>query len=372
MSTLNFRIDMLEWAANNIGLRLDQVVPKISESEKTQKKLLEGKFSVNQAESFADITKVPFGTLFLEIPPKNIYKPQIPDLRQKQYAEPLSESFYEVLEDIKAKQDWYVEYLRDIGFEALDFVGKFKDHTNVGADVIAEDIRSVLGFPNGVKTNKDQYLKIFITRCEAVGILIFRNGIVKNATKKTLDVNEFRGFVLINEYAPVIFLNGRDMPSAMIFTLAHELAHVWLGESGVDDLDIYGNNPTEVLCNKIAASILVSSEEFHHAWEECHGDISWIANKFHVSSLMVARLALTYNKITKDEYKTIHDAEKEAFDNKPTSDGGPSFLKLVPGRNSPLLTKTVINQAMSGKLLLREAGKLLNASPQNIMKMGGM
>lgn len=372
MGTLNFRIDMLEWAANNIGLHLEQVVPKISESAKTQKKLLEGEFSINQAENFASITRVPFGTLFLENPPAKIYKPEIPDLRQKQNAEPLSEFFYEVLEDIKTKQDWYVEFLKDNGAEPLEFVGKYKDQTNVDADIIAEDIRSVLGFPNSVKSNKDQYLKTFITKCEDVGILVFKNGIVKNATKKSLDVSEFRGFVLVDEYAPVIFLNGRDMPAAMIFTLAHELAHVWLGESGVDDLDIYGNNPTEVLCNKVAASVLVSKSEFYEAWVKYEEDIAWIANAFHVSKLMVARLALTYNKITRDEYRVIHEAEKEVFEKISKGDGGPSFLKLVPGRNSPRLTQTVVNQAMSGKLLLRDASKLLNASPQNIMKMGGM
>ncbi len=374
MNTLSFRIEILKWAANNIGLRLDQVVSKISEAERTQKKLLAGEFSINQAESFAEITKVPFGSLFLNTPPETIYKPTIPDLRQKQDPIPLSDFFYEVLDDVQKKQEWYVEFLLENNAEKLNFVGKFKNHEDINVTTIASDIRKTLNLPINLntRTNREHYLKLLIERCEKVGILVFKNSIVKYATRKTLDTNEFRGFVLSNEYAPAIFLNGQDMPSAMIFTLAHELAHIWLGESGVDDLDIYGNNPTEVLCNKIAASVLVSNSEFDEAWEIYHGDISWVANALHVSKLMIARLALTYNKITSIEYKTIHESEKEAYNNIPKKDGAPSFLKLVPGRNSRLLTNAVVNQAVSGNMLLRDAGRLLNVSPQNIMKLGGI
>lgn len=374
MSTLSFRIDMLKWAASNIGLHLDEVISKISNSERTQKKLLEGKFSINQAESFAEITKIPFGSLFLDTPPVEIYKPTIPDLRQKQNAQPLSDLFYEVLEDIQKKQDWYVEFLIENNADKLDFVGKYKNNRKDNSDIIADDIRKKLDLPINLsyKTNKDNYLKILIERCEKIGILVFKNSIVKYATKKSLDTNEFRGFVLSNEYAPAIFLNGQDMPAAMLFTLAHELAHIWLGESGVDDLDIYGNNKNEVLCNKIAASVLITKNEFNEAWLLHEGDIVIIANIFHVSRLMVARLALTYKKITSIEYQVIHDAEKEYFKNIPKKDGNPSFLKLVPGRNSKLLTNAVVNQAVSGGILLRDAGRLLNISPQNVMKMSSM
>lgn len=374
MSALNFRLNMLEWAANNIGLQLQDVVSKISSSERTQQKLLQGQFSVNQAETFAEITKIPFGSLFLENPPQEIHKPKIPDLRQKPNPEPLSESFYDVLEDVQKKQEWYIEFLIDNQAEKLSFVGKYKNKSDVIPEIVANDIRKTLNLPINLKTkaNKSNYLKLLIERCEQNRILVFKNSIVKYATKKSLDTNEFRGFVLSNEYAPAIFLNGQDMPAAIIFTLAHELAHIWLGDSGVDDLDVYGNNPTEVLCNKIAASVLVSKDEFNHAWIAYQGNTKEIANIFHVSNLMIARLALTYNKINIATYQEIHDKEKEAFKNSAKSEGSPNFLMLVPGRNSKLLTNTVVNQATSGGMLLRDAGRLLNISPQNIMKLGGM
>ncbi|TCB79336.1 ImmA/IrrE family metallo-endopeptidase [Acinetobacter sp. ANC 3781] len=372
MSTLNFSIDMLEWAANNIGLRLDQVVSKISEAERTQKKLLAGEFSVNQAENFADITKVPFGALFLDAPPESLYKPNIPDLRQGQNAQPLSESFYEVLEDIQAKQEWYIEFLKENYAEHLEFVGKYDHYTDVS--IIASDIRKTIGLPYDLCTKKsrEDYLKNLVSKCEEVGILVFKNSMVKNATKKPLNTEEFRGFVLIDKYAPVIFLNSQDLPSALIFTLAHELAHIWLGESGVDDLDFYGNDPNEVFCNKIAAEVLITKKEFYDYWYSTEGNLIAIANIFCVSKLMVARLALTYGFIGTFDYQLIQREEYEAYKNIPKKDGSPNFVNLIPGRNSYLLTKTIVNQALSGKILLRDAGKLLNASPQNIMKIGGV
>lgn len=375
MNNLSFRIDTLEWAANNIGMQLKDVVSKISTSTNTQGKLLQGSFSVPQAEKLAEITKVPFGTLFLDVPP-TLYKPDIPDLRQKPNAEPLSTFFYEVLEDIKNKQDWYVEFLKDHGAEKLEFVGKFKSKEFVDHELIARDIRSTLNLSIIKKnsTNKDNYLKLMIERCEEEGILVFKNGVVKNASIKTLDLDEFRGFVLVDEYAPVIFLNGRDAPSALVFTLAHELAHIWLGSSGVDDLDIYGNDPTEVLCNQIAADVLVPKAEFIHYWEILEGNLSEIADHFFVSKLMISRVALTNGKIGKELYKDLYDYEYENFrrirDSK--SGGGGNFFNMVPSRNSPLLTKTIVNQALSGNMLLRDAGKLLNVSPQNILKLGGI
>ncbi|MGN5766275.1 ImmA/IrrE family metallo-endopeptidase [Acinetobacter calcoaceticus] len=372
MSNLSFSHNMLVWAANNIGLRLEEAVSKISEVERTQKKLLEGNFSIRQAEEFAQLTKVPFGALFLNEPPESLYKPKIPDLRQSPNALPLSDGFFEVLEDVQTKQEWYVDFLKENFADKLEFVGKYRNSQDVNA--IATDIRKKIGLPYDLNTkkSKEEYLKTLITKCEEIGILVFKNSMVKNATRKPLNTEEFRGFVLIDDYAPAIFLNGQDMPAALIFTLAHELAHVWLGESGVDDLDIYGNDPNEVLCNRIAAEVLITKNEFLNSWERHQGDLYCIAQEFCVSKLMVARLALTHGLYNIAEYQEIQKQEFEAYRKLPKKEGSPSFINLVPGRNSYLLTRTVVNQALSGKLLLRDAGKLLNASPQNIMKIGGV
>jgi hypothetical protein len=37
--------------------------------------------------------------------------------------------------------------------------------------------------------------------------------------------------------APLVFINGQDYPASKIFTLLHELAHIWIGLSGISIID---------------------------------------------------------------------------------------------------------------------------------------
>jgi Zn-dependent peptidase ImmA (M78 family) len=75
----------------------------------------------------------------------------------------------------------------------------------------------------------------------------------RNNNTRKLDPEEFRGFVLSDRYAPLIFVNGADFKSAQMFTLAHELAHLWLGRDGVFDLqDLQpGNSDVERFCTQL-------------------------------------------------------------------------------------------------------------------------
>lgn len=370
MSNLNFSLNMLEWAANNIGLRLEEAVTKISESEKTQKKLLSGEFSINQAENFAKITNVPFGYLFLNEPPLR-EKPSLPDLRQAPNFQPLSNNFYAVLEDVKFKQEWYVDFLKSIDAEPLKFVGLFKDK-EVSYKIIAKDIYETLELPISTKTRKDRdkYLSSLIEKCEKNRILIFRSGVVKNNNNRPLDVSDFRGFVISNNYAPAIFINLQDAPSARIFTIAHELAHIWLGQSAVDDLDIHGNDKIEVLCNRIAAEVLVPEDTFLDQWAFYNGNIQKLSDHFGVSILVISRVALTLNRITKAKYNEIYNLVKVREISKIKDSSGGSYYTNTLMKNTNLVSRAVINSALTGKITLREAGHILDMNPQSVISLG--
>ncbi|PWB16786.1 hypothetical protein DCO44_03040 [Acinetobacter sp. AM] len=369
MIILNVTLKNLEWAAANIEMPLNIVVSKITSSPKNQSRILEGSLTIKEAEKFSQITKIPFGYLFLDNPPKS-ERIIIPDLRQKPNPEPLSENFHDVLKDIKFKHEWYLEYIKEIEVEPLNFVGKFDN--NASYKDIAVDICDVLDLPINPKSRKERegYFTSLIERCEQARILVFRSGVVGSNNKKILDIDEFRGFVLTHKFAPAIFINLQDSPSARIFTLIHELAHIWLGQNGIDDLHIDAKDDIEILCNRVAAEVLVPQKVFKRKWDELEGNISDLSDYFGVSEIVIARVALTLSYMSKSEYIDNYHRDQFIDRNKRSQINGGDYYRNALGKNTLALSRAVFNKAMSGGITLREAGKVLGMNPQSVMVLG--
>src|SRR5690606_2778683 len=131
----------------------------------------------------------------------------------------------------------------------------------------------------------EAYMRDLVQRIEALGVLVMRSGMVGNNTFRKLSVREFRGFALVDDFAPVVFINTSDCPEARLFTLIHELAHIWLGQSGISDSEPANHHQTERLCNAVAAEFLVPVSEFMPRWrtqESWLGNLPLLAAHFHV------------------------------------------------------------------------------------------
>ena len=142
---------------------------------------------------------------------------------------------------------------------------------------------------------------------ESAGVLVVFNGVVGNNTHRKLDADEFQGFALVDEYAPLIFVNNADYKTAQIFTLAHELSHIFVGESGLSKFENLSpaDHATEEICNKIAAEFLVPIEEFHRQWitaSQSSDPYQDLAKRFKVSTVVAARRALDSERITREEF----------------------------------------------------------------------
>jgi len=371
MNTLQVSPNILQWAADYCGLSVYELIDLLKAPASKHEALMSGNLTIGQIEKLAKKTQLPFGYFFLDTPPQ-INLNRIPDLRQLPEAIPLSNNFFDTLDDILHKQQWYLDYIKEHGINKLDFVGKFD--SSISIEIIASDIRNTLNLTMQEQkkcTKFEDFYRLFSNKAEDIGVLVFKNSIVKNNTRRSLSVNEFRGFAIADNYAPLIFINGKDFPAAWIFTLAHELVHIWLGKSGISNISdeqIDLNNKLEKYCNQVAAELLIPKKLFLDAWEK-HPEIEVLSKEFTVSKQMIARRAYSFNKISRKDYINATQVKKNMNLTKKSDNNHSDPYRSYPIRNSKRVTNAIINTAMSGDMMLREAASLLNIKPHTIIEL---
>jgi Zn-dependent peptidase ImmA (M78 family)/DNA-binding XRE family transcriptional regulator len=358
--------EILSWAMHRASLSVDMLARKVSvKPEKVSAwEVGEAKPTFKQAQKLAKATYIPFGYFFLSRPPEE-HLP-IPDLRtieSAQVHEPTPE-LRDIIKQVQLKQEWYKDYLKSSEQEPLSFVGRFSIKSKV-SDVV-RDIREMIGVGVPTRGTWNEYFSRIIQGAEDAGILVQRSGIVGNNTTRKLQVTEFRGFAISDKYAPVIFINSSDAPAARLFTLMHELAHIWVGESGISNINAHDTRE-EAFCNKVAGEFLVPEDRLRKAWSERESlltNLDVISANLHVSKMVVARRALDCNYIDNETYKEYYASVIKAF--KEGGGGGGSFYRNAAAKNSVRFSHAVVAEALSGRLLLRDAGRLLGISPSKI------
>lgn len=334
--------------------------------------------SFKQAEKIAEVLSIPFGYLFLPGPPKE--ELPLPDFRRvaDTPAEPPSVDVIAVLNDVLFKQQRYREMLIEQGRSALPFVKSFSISTPYR--LVAADIREKLaiGFVRDNCSSRDGFLRGLIGRAELIGILVMRSGIAVGNTRRPLAVDEFRGFAVCDPYAPVIFLNSRDSLAAQVFTFAHEVAHIWIGESGISNPSLANVEPSEFpqierVCNAIAAEVLIPTEDLSAAWNDAIDTLQnteALAKKFRVSRAVALRRAYDLGRVPRKDYVGLYrilSGGAVKADTKKKS-GGDFYNNLIASNSQPL-TEAVVFGAMEGRVLFRDAAYMLNISPTLIPKI---
>ena len=187
---------------------------------------------------------------------------------------------------------------------------------------------------------------------------------VENNTHRPLNPDEFRGFVLTDNYAPYIFINGKDFIAAKMFTLAHELAHIWLGKSAAFDLQFMrpSEDTTEKFCNQVAAEFLVPQHLLQKKWEQIKyssDPIEEVARQFKVSQIVAARRLLETRKLTQKQFFEFYNDYKTKWQvfQKRQKPGG-DFYNTQYYRIGSLFFQQVRTAAKEGKLLYTDAYKL--------------
>ncbi len=367
--------DVLRWARERAGIDAEQLARKIQvKVERVIEWERTGNISIAQADRLAERTHTPLGLLYLSKPPEDNLP--IPDFRTRHADASSLRPSLDLLETVYAmqqRQDWMREELIESGAEPLEFVGaciRAQSHVNV-----ASAMRNVLGIEVGWAANMDSWiaaLRFLRNRLDTAGVLVVFNGVVGNSTSRKLDPDEFQGFALVDEYAPLIFVNNADYIAAKMFTLAHELAHLCVGESGVSQFDRLqpSQNDTERFCDQAAAEFLVPESSFRDFWglvgrntlAPTSVPFGSIARQFKVSAIVAARRALDLDLIDLETFFTFYENHKQqGGTNRPTTDGG-NFWSTQRWRIGPRFAAAVVRAAKEGRLTYREACSLTGLS----------
>lgn len=365
--------EVLRWARERAGLSDEALALKLRvKPEAVQTWEQTGTLRFTQAEKLASVTHTPLGYLFLTEPPDESLP--IPDFRTTKDL-PIQRPSPDLLDTIytmQRRQAWMRDFLIEEGAEPLPFVASATLQDSPRA--VASSIRKTLGLAD--QWARQMYtwsdaLRWLREKIEGIGVLIVINGVVGNNTHRKLNPDEFRGFVLVDKYAPLIFVNGVDAKAAQMFTFAHELAHLWLGVEGVTNVDpiqkqLDLREPVERFCNAVAAEFVVPEEELKEHWNMAFRQANpyqHLAHNFKVSEIVVARRAQEVGLISREEFLNFYTVyvSEETQIQKENREGG-NYWNTQNVRLGKRFGQAVVRAAREGRLLYRDAYQLTGMS----------
>ena len=320
--------------------------------------------TLKQLEAFARTSRVPVGYLFLpEAPIEEIPIPDFRTVGDSAIARP-SPELLDTVYLCQQRQDWYREFAQVEGERSRPFVGS----ASVGSDIeaTAGHMRRLLGFGLDERRRLPTWsaaLRRFGEQAEGLGVLVMISGIVGNSTGRRLDPEEFRGFALADPLAPVVFVNGADTKAAQMFTLAHELAHLWLGESALSDVAVRRApaHRVEAWCNRVAAELLVPGEVIraaHDASADVRTETQRLARRFKVSTLVVMRRLRDAGRLGDEEFRLAYRDEVGRLNARPAASGG-SFHPTLRVRVGRRFGRALMTSTLEGRTSFSESLRLL-------------
>lgn len=291
-----------------------------------------------------------------------------------------SPELFDTIDEMLARQAWLSDFFQAEGRDPLPFVGILNDNKSCASiNETVDRLRSILNLPPDWASQNTSGVDAAVRKLrgavEGAGISLAVSGYAKEATKRTLDVTEFRGFILSDTYAPVIFVNGRDAKSAQLFTIIHEMVHLLRAQTGVVDYEgdtALENNlkigHDEKFCNRVAAEFLAPTDRLIEIWEE-HSDkqkaLEEACRRFKVSYVVCLRRARETNLISVESfwslYHTYQDEQQtrmseRATETHPASKGNYYATKGASLGN--VMTEAIFTAVKKGELLYSEAYRL--------------
>lgn len=352
VNKISINTDVLSYYIAGSKVSLDLLQEKVSNFDK----ILSGDKlpTYNQLEKIAGLINVPTGLLVLQSQ-VNINTQRL-SFRTPDSApvDEMSAELRDTIIEMQEKQSFLQEQIED-GVSLSD--SQLRQSTDHMA--IADAIRSKLQMPvNHRAHSKDNPVRYFRSKVSGIGVFVFFNGKIRDNTHRPLNPKEFRGFSLKSSKAPIIFVNQKDSPNAQLFTLVHELVHLFIDDEGIShkaEQRDFDHIQSEALVNRVTAEILVPKVLFE---KETSLDIEELSNKYKVSRYVVARRLFDLGKISKADYDQIVSSLKSTNQPRKKSEGG-NYNNNLKFRVDDTFFRFVHNAIMQDRVSYTEGFRLI-------------
>ena len=368
---VNIQPKVIHWAlsqtpAEKLGEKLMDNITKWLDGTKTP--------TFHQIEEFSKKSNIPLGYFFLQTPPTE--QPDLLEYRtidSVQLIQP-SRDLLDTIHEMENIQEWMKAYRQDLGFDRLVVVGSMSDAEDANhiADRIRQDLELDETWYEKSRSARESFSHIR-SQLEKCGVLVMMSGIVGKNTHRRLDVNEFRAFAMCDDWAPLLFINSADSNTAKLFSLLHEVAHIWIGKSDLfNDRQgrTMGVRKSETLCNAVAGELLVPRNVFLARWNHTGADvqekISQFAQDFRCGEIVIARKALDYNKIKPEIYHQVVQTSIAIYNRVKTEKEakGGDYYNTMGSRLDGCFVRALCESISLGRTTYTEAYRLTNTSRQ--------
>ncbi|MCY3608275.1 MAG: ImmA/IrrE family metallo-endopeptidase [Acidimicrobiaceae bacterium] len=356
---------MLQWARARSGIDDDVWVKRFPRYDTWVAG--ESNPTLRQLEEFARKTYTPVGFFFLDEPPtENIPVPDFRTIGDRPVAGGVTANLLDTLYICLARQEWYRDSQLLNGESPLEFVGTATLRTEPAQAAAA--MREQLAWTSRLRASFiswDAALTTLRENAEAAGVLVMISGVVGSNTQRKLAPEEFRGFALADPFAALVFVNGADAKTAQVFTLAHELAHLWLGSTALSDVDPMSarNFEEERWCNQVAAELLVPMDEFESTFDragDLRSQLRPLAERFRVSTQVILGRIREMGALSWDQFMTELRIERERVVAIVTERaGGGNYYTTKPVQVGKRFARELIASTLEGRTTYTEAFRLL-------------
>ena len=385
--------EILIWARETAGLTLEDASNKLGfhdSGKRTAAERLDAYEAGHEAPSRSVLSKMagqyhrPLLTFYLSAPPQKSVRGI--DFRTLNAADtsPVEDARLDaLLRDVQARQSLLRAAMEDEDdTPRLQFIRAHK--TADGQSEVLKSLRNLLGVSHETyyeQKNEDDAFALLRDAAESAGVFVLLKGDL-GSYHTELDTRIFRGFTIADEVAPFIVINEYDARSAWAFTLLHEMAHLFLGQTGISGA--HTDTEIERFCDDVAGRYLLPESEIRkldmtgaHDIADISRRISDFASERNISRSMAAYRSYRTDMLDYQTYMTLsRQFRDEWLENRTArsnrnrrNSGGPNYYIVRRHRIGKRLAAFVKRMLTDESLSTTKAATVLGVKPQQVQQM---